>query len=568
MAAPRTAVRRTIRSPARATAALRTSWPVLAVCTLLVGLVLAAFAPVAGAGLVMFDDDFLGPGNPGVRAGLSAAGLRYAWTNLIGFWHPLTWMSLQLDAELYGPSPAGFHITNLLVHGASTLVLFSALRAMTRAAWPSALAAALFAVHPLNVEPVAWVAERRGLLATFFWVLAMSAYARYALRPTGAHYALVALALTLGLIAKATAVTLPFALLLLDFWPLGRLGAESTGRLLWEKLPLLGLAAAFAGLTVVAERTSGALEWLEVPLSMRLSNAVASYVRYLGMAAWPLALSPFYRHAGADLSAYTGAASAALLVAVTAGAFALRRRCPYATTGWLWYLGTLLPVIGLVQVGRHGMADRYTYVPLIGIWVAAAWSLAEVARRWHAAALAMGVAGVVLAACVGVSRAQVSYWHDNCALWGHALDVDPDNALAHNSFGVALSGRGDADGAMAHFRTAVRLDRGYAMAHYNLGMALGRRGELEAAVAAFRESIRLDPRYAESHYNLGVALGRLGRSEEAARAFSEAVRLNPLDAKSHHNLAVALRRLGRAEAARRHEAEARRLEAAAARPGG
>lgn len=508
----------------------------------------------------MFDDDFLGPGNPGVRAGLSPAGLRYAWGNLIGFWHPLTWMSLQLDAELYGQWPGGFHVTNILIHGASALLLFAILRAMTGAVWPSAMAAGLFAVHPLNVEPVAWIAERRGIVATFFWMLAMSAYTRYSTRPGLGRFIAVASAMTLSLMAKATAVTLPFALLLLDYWPLGRLDSGSWLPRVREKLPLVVLAGAFVIVTVVAERASGALGWLDVPLPARLANAVVSYARYLGMAVWPVGLSPFYPHTGPRLAPAAVIAALGVLTIGTAAALWLRRRRPYATVGWLWYVVTLLPVIGFVQVGRHGLADRYTYVPMIGIWIVAAWALAEAARLWQCWRLAAPIGCAAVAACLVLSRGQAACWHDGETLWQHALDADPQNPVAHNSLGVAVSGT-KPEAALEHFRAAVSLDPEYAIAHYNLGMALGRRGELSPAVAEFREAVRLSPRYVEAHYNLGVALARLGRARQAADAFAAATRLNPADAKSHHNLAVALHQLGRDDEAGRHEAEARRLEA-------
>jgi hypothetical protein len=513
-------------------------------------LTVVAFAPVNSCELVFYDDDFLGPPNPGVTAGLSWDGLKYAWTNLIGFWHPLTWMSLQLDSELYGAHSSGFHVTNLSLHVSCVLLLFWSLRRMTGQLWPSAWVAGLVALHPLNVEPVAWIAERRGMVCNFFWFLALAAYLRYAHRPAATSYCLVSLAMVFSLMAKATAMTLPAALLLLDYWPLRRMHLawhHSPGsspdplfsgwrQLLVEKVPWVIIALVFAMITVIAEERAGALAWLPVPLVARLSNALVSYARYLGKAVWPLNLIPFYPHEGTSIPVGQVVAAGCLLVVLTTLVLRHANRRPYLATGWFWYLLTLLPVIGLVQVGRHGLADRYAYIPLIGIFMAVAWELAYIAQGRYAQIALSGLCTGSLAFCLALSWIQVHCWENNYTLWQHTLEVDPDNAVAHNSFGLALLTRGETAAAIDHFRAALKIDHNYADAHGNLGVALGRLGNK----AETAEAVRLNA--------------------EAANEFAEAVRLNPADVRSHRYLAVVLERLGRFDEARKQMEQARQIE--------
>jgi hypothetical protein len=531
------------------------------VCIVLAVGVLIVFAPASGYGQVFYDDDFLGPGNPGVQAGLSAEGLRYAWTTLIGFWHPLTWMSLQLDHELYDGRGPGYHVTNILLHAASTLLLFGWLRRMSNCLWPSALVAGLFAVHPLNVEPVAWIAERRGLVSAFFAMLSLAAYAEYAVKPTVWRYFGVVLAMVCSLMAKATGVVLPGVFLLLDYWPLRRMVGVRTKflTLLLEKLPLVCISLAFAILTVRAENVAGALTWIEVSWPVRLANALVSYCRYLTKMVWPVDLIPYYPHPGSAALTANWELALGILMMVTAAALWQARRYPYGLTGWLWYLGTLIPVIGLVQVGRHGFAERYAYLSLVGIFIIVAWAATDVARRWQVSGLVVALATIVLAGCAVTSWLQVHYWQNNYTLWRHTLEVTPASALAHNSYGVALMARGENEEAIRHFQAAAEGDANYAMAHYNWAMALAQSGRMDEAIEQFRESLRLNRDYAETHYNLGVALTRVGETREAVGEFEEALKINPADAKSHHNLAVALEKLGNHVEARKHFAEEERL---------
>jgi Flp pilus assembly protein TadD len=581
--------------PARPTAWGRREWLLAA---LLAGITLLTFSPVSDCSFVNYDDPEYVSENVHVLAGLTRESLSWGLTSTyFGNWHPLVWWSLMLDAQLYGPGPAGFHRTNLLWHTGSVLLLFAALRRMTGQTWPSFLAAALFAVHPLNVEPVAWVAERKGVLSTFFWMLTLWLYARYAERPGLARYLAVVLGLALGLMAKPMLVTLPCVLLLLDFWPLrrlrvagsaqgaageGRPAPASLGRLVAEKLPLLAVVAVFIPVALATQKEFGALPSLErLSLAARLQNVAVSYVVYLGRALHPADLAPFYPHRGASLPVGPAVAAAVLLLAMTAGVLRIARRVPYLAVGWLWYLGTLVPVIGLVQIGSHAQADRYTYVPLVGLFVAVSWSVAGLARRWHCERAAAFVAGLVLVSLMMTSWAQVHAWHDDIRLWQHTLAATGGSGLAHHNLADALLRQGDIEKAVFHFRKAVRqvprsadahhslgrvlllqgkvdeaesefrlalgLNPSLAVAHNSLGAVLRSRGESAAAMAEFREALRLDPSLARVQNNLGLAFGEQGQWEQAVTCFRQAVALRPWEAEFHRELAFALRRQGRVE---------------------
>ncbi|MFL6233870.1 MAG: glycosyltransferase family 39 protein [Thermoanaerobaculia bacterium] len=385
--------------------------------------------------------------------GITRAGLAWAMTAKVASnWHPLTMLSHMLDSQLFGLDPAGHHATSLLLHLGNVLLLFEVLRRMTGAAGRSAAVAALFAVHPAHVESVAWVAERKDVLSALFWILAMGAWARYARQPSIGRYLLVALLMTLGLTAKPMVVTLPFALLLLDVWPLDRL-ALGWRRLLIEKLPLLALSAASSLITLQYQKTS--LAPLDVvPWSLRAANALVSYVAYLGKLFLPRHLAVFYP-IPLEIPAWKIAGAALLLIALTAFSVWRARREPWLLTGWLWFLGTLVPVIGLVQVGRQAMADRYTYLPSIGLFLAVVWSVAGLGRK-HRALLA-AAATIVILALAAITRIQISYWSDSATLYRHALAVTGDNYLAHIGLGKALMAEKDWNGAAEQFRAALAL---------------------------------------------------------------------------------------------------------------
>jgi len=507
----------------------------------LVVLVVALYAPVFGHEFLSFDDDTYVTENHRVRRGLSVESARWALTAThASNWHPLTWLSHMLDFELHGLDPAGHHGTSVLLHGLNAALLLVALYMMTGRLGPSLAVALLFAVHPLRVESVAWVAERKDVLSGLFWMLTLVAYAFYARRPGPARYALVCLTFALGLLSKPMLVTLPFVLLLLDVWPLAR---RLTGRLILEKLPLLLLAAASAAVTVAAQAGGGAMHASEAwPLGARLSNALVSYVAYLWSTVLPTGLACFYPHPFAldsDGTLLRATGAALLLAAATGGALVAWRRRPYLAVGWFWYVGTLVPVIGLVQVGAQARADRYTYLPLIGIYVAAAWAVAElIERKPTLRAPALAAAAAVLLALAVTTRTQIGYWKNGRTLFGHAVRVTTGNYIAHNNLGSEFEARGEYDEAERQFRQALHARGDFPPALNNLGLILTRRGELDGAIEDFSRALELDPGYAEAHNNLGAALQRQGRLAGALTHFEEAVRLDPGHAEAHNNLGV------------------------------
>jgi tetratricopeptide (TPR) repeat protein len=511
-------------------------------------IVLVTFAPAWQNSFVNFDDGLYVNENPFVGAGLTGLGFAWAWTTShAANWHPLTWLSLMLDTQLFGPAPWGYHLTNVLLHLANTLLLFVLWRRLTAAPLRSAAVAALFAVHPLHVESVAWIAERKDVLSTFFGLLALLTYARYTAAPGVGRYLAVVLGMALSLLAKPMLVTLPFLLLLLDYWPLGRWGDtwRPPAGLLLEKLPLLALSAASSVVTVWAQEQGDSFSTLAgVSLPIRLANAAVSYVAYLRQALLPVDLAVFYPYAVRGPGPAPLAGAVALLAAVTALALWQARRRPYLVVGWLWYLGALVPVIGLVQVGGQARADRYTYLPLVGIFVAVVWGVADLARRLGAVRAVAWLGGAVLAYLMLLSWTQTHYWHDSVMLWEHSLQVTQSNVIAHQALGAALLQHGEVDEAVRHYRIATHLNPRYAMAHNDLGNALLRQGNIAEAVAHYRDAARLDPGRAAAHVNLAVVLLRQGDVEGAVRHGREALRLDPGLARTHLNLGLALQAQG------------------------
>jgi Flp pilus assembly protein TadD len=417
--------------------------------------------------------------------------------------------------------------------------------------WQSAWVAALFAIHPLHVESVAWVSERKDVLSGAFFFLTLHAWLAYTRRPGAGRYLAVAALFVLGLLAKPMLVTLPLVLLLLDAWPLGRLapggdgrgGAGRAARLIVEKLPLIGIAAASSVLTWLAQSAGGATASPEVvPLGGRVANALVSYVLYLFRTVWPSGLAAFYPHpvlAGDGIPAWEIAGAVVLLVALTALAVRERSRRPYLLFGWLWFLGTLVPVIGLVQVGEQGLADRYTYLPLVGLSVAVAWGAAELLGRFRRPALAWGAAVIPLVALAGVARAQAATWRDSVALHGRALEVTERNWVAWNGLGDALADAGRPQEAIGAYREALRIRPRLATALNGLGAAYGQLGAHAEAIAPLEQALRIRPEYADAWYNLGTAHGSLGRHARAAECFRAALRIRPDDARAWQNLGVA-----------------------------
>ncbi len=528
-----------------------------------------AYAQVRGHAFVELDDPQYVFGNAVVQAGLTRDGVRWAFTTTyLANWHPLTWLAHMLDCELFGLDAGAHHLVSLGLHLANTALVLLVLARLTGSAGRSAWVAALFALHPLHVESVAWISERKDVLSSLFGLLAIAAYARHATRPSVARLAVVAVCLALGLAAKPMLVSLPVVLLLLDAWPLGRFPAVPLRRLLLEKLPLAGLAAGSAAATLYAQRSFGSLASLEVvPLAARVGNAAVAYVAYLAKAFWPHPLAAYYPHPG-PRPLWLVALAVALLAGLTVGAWRGRARRPWLLVGWLWYAVTLLPVIGLVQSGYQGMADRYTYLPLLGIFVVVVWSAAELCERLpraRRAALALGAA--VLTALTAVTWLQAARWRDSLTLLEHTLRVTGPNPVAHLALGSALAREGRIDDAVAQIRAALEREPRLPEAHYNLAVLLARQGQLDEAISHYTAALETAPREARIHVQLGVALATRGRIDEAIARYREAVRLEAELAEARSNLGLALASRGEldAAAAELREALRRRPGFAAAR---
>jgi len=538
---------------------------------LLFVLVAGIFLPAVADDFITYDDPVYVTDNAHVKAGLTPASVRWAFQSTeASNWHPLTWLSHMADVELFGLQPWGHHLTSLLLHALNAVLLFAALRRMTGALWRSLFVAALFGLHPLHVESVAWVSERKDVLSTAFWMLALWAYAlrAEAARSRGpgapAYYGLSLLFFALGLMCKPMLVTLPCVLLLLDYWPLKRWGGSlgEALRLLVEKLPFLALSAAACAVTLYAQSRGEAVASTDdFPLGVRVANALIAYCRYLGKCFVPARLAVFYPDLGDQPPSLDTALAALLLAAVTGVAAAQVRRRPYLLIGWLWFLGTLVPVIGLVQVGGQSMADRYSYVPLIGIFVMGAWAAGDLTPAWAHWRGVLGLAaGAVLAGLAVLTSLQLSYWRDGTRLFRHAVAVTPNNWVAHANLSGTLS-RSSQSEATAEFRETLRILTAVAETHDQKGIELERTpGHAQEAIKEFRAAVRIMPDIAEPHYNLGTALARMpGHMPEAIEEFRAAVRLRPDFADAHFNLGTALASTpgGRDEAITEYEATVR-----------
>jgi len=532
------------------------------VCFILVAITLAAFWQVHTCEFVQYDDGRYVYENEHVKTGLTPANILWAFTSgYASNWHPLTWLSHQLDCQIYGLEPRGHHITNLVLHIANAVLLFMALRHMTRSVWRSAFVAAAFAVHPLHVESVAWVAERKDVLSSLFWMLTMIAYWQYVRNPSVRRYALVVLLLALGLMAKPMLVTLPFVLLLVDYWPLGRTGEKITAagcwKLLREKIPLFVLAAASSVVTFVVQLKGGAMSELEgLTLSARVANGVVAYISYIGKTVWPANLAVLYPFPLDGIAVWQVASAALVLTSVTAFVWRLRRRRPYLLVGWAWYLGTLVPVIGIVKIGYHAMADRYTYVPLVGLFVMLAWGIPDMLETWLSAkrrrlrAAGLAVASTLLLITLMICTwSQVRYWRDTRTLYERAVSATSDNAFMHRNLGNLLDRQDKLDEAKAHYIAAIRIDPDYAPAHYGLGRLLTLQGQLDEAIYHLEEAVRIKPDYLSALTTLGIALFRQGRTDEGIDRLSEAIAFQPDTLVIRYNLGTALLSVGRTDEA-------------------
>jgi Flp pilus assembly protein TadD len=538
----------------------------------LIALVALIYSPVASHGFVNWDDPEYVSDNRVVAGGLTWTGIVWAFNGAHSAnWHPVTWLSHMLDAQLFGVSAGPHHIVNVVLHVANTLLLFGWLFKVTGAMGRSGVVAALFAAHPLHVESVAWISERKDRLSTLFWMLTMWAYLAYVRRPSLARHAVIVVGLALGLMAKPMVVTLPFVLLLLDIWPLRRveLGKFSDTdrrtwtRLLGEKIPLFALALASAVITFIAQSQGGAVQRVaSYPIGLRIANAVVSYVAYVAAGIWPTGMTVVYPLRATPPLWMVGAAVITLIV-ITTVAIRLAVRRPYLLIGWLWYLGTLVPVIGLVQVGSQLVADRYTYVPFIGLFIIVAWAVSDVVDRVPAWRLAAPLAGsVAVVAYALIARAQVQYWRDDFSLWSHALAVARENYRAHNNLATALSSRGAIPEAIAHYREAIRIRSDFGEAHSNLANALVRQGNVEEAAREYRAALAVHPNDPFAHNGLGSVLDEQGQLAEAIGHYTEALRFAPEMAEAHNNLGTALAKQGRIDDAIREFLEASRLKPA------
>lgn len=533
----------------------------LALCSTLALLVLLIYWQVSSFNFTNFDDNIYVTHNEHVTQGLTWRGIAWAFSSTrASNWHPITWMSHMLDCHLFGLDSGAHHLSSVFLHLANSLLLFVALRAMTGRQGLSWLVAALFGVHPLHVESVAWIAERKDVLSTFFGMLALITYWHYVRLPGRLRYALVTLAFIFGLLAKPMLVSLPILFLLLDYWPLGRFrvpsgssGAVTLKRALNEKMPLFALSGASCVVTFIVQQTSGAVKTLETfPLGVRLANAVWVYGNYIIKTFWPARLACFYPHPGTTIPMWQIIISATALLFVTAAAVAKRRQAPYLFTGWLWYIITLLPVIGLVQVGKQAMADRYTYLPHIGLFIAIVWGcdqcVGSVYRRLQVQlprTVCAFLSCLVVSLLAVVAHRQTGYWRNDVSLWERAIAVTRNNAVAHYNLGTTLATQGDAEAAIFHFKSAIRIDPRKHEAYANLGAMLGEKGEYEAAARYLTTAVRLRPKNPLYRANLGIALVRLGRSSEAIPHLRFVLRIHPHDEDCRQALAEAVEQLRR-----------------------
>jgi protein O-mannosyl-transferase len=540
----------------------------------------AIYYQVCGFGFVNLDDPVYVYKNPSIQSGLTLNAIEWAFTTgHAGNWHPLTWLSLMLDWQLFGSNPVGFHFTNIVLHIANMLFLFLILKRMTNALWQSAFVAALFALHPLHVESVAWVAERKDVLSTFFWLLTMAAYLRYVKKPNAARYLLTLLVFALGLMAKPMLVTLPFVLLLLDYWPLGRIKRftrQIIYRLVWEKIPFIVLTVISSVVTFFVQQSGKAVvPFANFLLKFRIYNVFISYIEYIEKMFWPSGLTACYPHPYEKVPVLFAVISAALLLAATILVLRLADKHRYLVTGWFWYLGTLVPVIGLVQVGSSAMADRYTYIPLTGLFIIIAWGLPELLAKWPPQKGVLWPASLIVLSVLAVcTHYQQQYWKDDISLYQRALAVTENNYMAHfgitetlseqgrfdeviqhdiealrifpdyvdalNGLGFAYYSTGKTDKAIELYNKALKLDPGFIAIYSNLGIALLAQGKIDEAISIYNKGLQIEPDSVELHFNLAVALTGTGKLEEAVKEYEKVLRIQPQNALAHNNLGSVL----------------------------
>jgi Flp pilus assembly protein TadD len=536
-------------------------YAVLTLSTLLV------FCQVRNFDFVNCDDDKYIYENPQVLSGLNHDGIFWAFTTcFFGYWQPLTWLSLMVDCQLFGPDPGRIHIVNAFLHLANTLLLFVVLKKMTGSLWPSAFVAAAFALHPMHVESVAWIAERKDVLSTFFLLLTLAAYTGYTKSPTVYRYMASLVLFAFGLMAKPILVTLPFLLLLFDYWPLNRLMAQtapilgsregksapamhkqSTRRCLIEKIPFLVLSVVSSVITFLTQKAGGIIfDTKTIPLTNRVGNAFSSYARYIGKLFWPQNLAVFYPFDVNSFAFWQVAMCVLLLLVISIFVIRFGRNQKYLPVGWFWFVGTLVPVIGIVKFTGPSYADRFTYIPYIGLFIIIAWGLSELLSKWPYRKIALGITAAMVLTAMGIcTYRQVSYWNNSFTLFSHAIEVTQNNYIAHNDLGVAYLSLGRYQDALESCKQAIRIEPDYADAHNNLGNVYLSLGRWQYAIEAYKQAIKIKPDYADAHNNLGNAYLSLGRYQDALEAYKQAIKIKPDFAGAHYNLGVAYLSLGR-----------------------
>ncbi|MBA4147150.1 MAG: tetratricopeptide repeat protein [Verrucomicrobia bacterium] len=541
--------------------------------------ILVVFSPLLKSDFINFDDPHYVTENPRVSEGFTWPNVKWAFTEShSGNWHPLTWMSHMLDCEMHGLRAGGHHFTNILLHALNSLLLFACFRRMTGAFWRCALVAWLFALHPLHVESVAWISERKDVLSTFFGLLSLWFYIRFVHRQSGAGwktpgapaaYSLALIAFALSLMSKPMLVTFPFVLLLLDVWPFKRgawftvekAGKENVGKispLIIEKLPFFALSIVACLITVLTQKSGGAVQSIEkYSLEHRIGNTIISYVRYLEKTFWPTDLAIFYPYQ--TWNVWLVVAAFLLLLGITVFGVRILKKHPFVAVGWFWFLGMLVPVIGIVQVGEQAMADRYAYVPVVGIFVAVIWAIhARTKMKFRKPVFMAGAAVAVLLAFL--THGQAKLWRDSETLFQHALSVTKENYIAHNTLGLEYMGRGDMDKSKFHFSEAVRIRRNYADPLCNLGTIFAQEGNLMEAKRLFQEALTADPQFEQAHYNLGNLYRNEGEIEAARLQFLAVIEINANNADAHSNLGIIAAQFGDMETAARHFREVTRVQ--------
>jgi Flp pilus assembly protein TadD len=538
--------------------------PAWLLAALLAVVTMVLYLPVVGHEFVGYDDPLYVTSNHQVQTGLTLKNVGWAFTTgTAANWHPLTWLSLMLDVNVYGTKAAGFHITNVFLHAMDAVLLFWLLWRLTGAYWRSAAVAALFAWHPLHVESVAWVSERKDVLSAGFGFLTLLCYERFTRthgRRAKLFYGGSLLMFALGLMSKPMLVTWPGVLLLLDYWPLERFKTNGVWPLVKEKIPFLSLSVVASIVTFLVQRQGGAVVPEELlPLGARVGNALISYCRYLGKIFWPADLAILYTHSGywpLRLMLLAGI----FLAALTALFWHHREHQPFLLVGWLWFLGTLVPVIGLVQVGEQAMADRYAYLPSVGVFIIVVWGVYELAKYWRRLPALSVLAAVTMVACLAVTRHQLGYWRNGETLFRHALAVGEHSYTVHGNLGAALLEQGQTDEAITQLQEALQLKPKEALAHADLGVAFTRKGQTAAAISQLQQAIQIKPEYEEAHYSLGIALLNASQANEAIDQFQAALRLDPADAEAHNKLGLTLATQGQNALAISHYQEALRLK--------